>query len=98
LHSLPSIRSFESKDGQERAPPGVGDRLRQVVIPDHIGNPQVFVIDHIVRLDELARFLVVKVAPLSCDVLMRLGQQRDGFASRWLPCVRRAIRRWQRRG
>jgi hypothetical protein len=73
-HSLPSIRSFEREDGQERAPSGVGDRLRQAVSADHVGNPQVFVIDRVECLDQLVSFLVMDVAPLAGNVLLRLGE------------------------
>ena len=77
---FPALRSLESEDGQERAPPRIGDALGEVVVLDHVGDPQVFVIDHVVRLHQREGFLVVEVAALAGDVLMRLGQQRDGLA------------------
>jgi hypothetical protein len=81
LHSLPSIRSFERKDGQKRAPPCSTNALGKGVVADDIGNPQVFMVDHIVRLQQVARFLVMEVAAPPDDVLARFGEQRDGFAS-----------------
>ena len=52
--------------------PASGMRLSEVVVLHHVADPQVFVIDHIVRLHQLARFLVVEVTALARDVLMRL--------------------------
>jgi hypothetical protein len=50
---LPSVCCFESKDGQERRPAYVLDRLGKVMIPDHVGRLQVLMIDDIVGLDEV---------------------------------------------
>src|SRR5258708_37239090 len=80
LHSLPGSCSLESEDGQERAPPGIGDALGQGVVLHQVADPQVFVIDHVVLLDELTGFLVVKVAPLVVHVLMGFGEQHHRLA------------------
>src|SRR5260221_3529374 len=80
LHALPGACSLESEDGQERAPPGIGDALRQGVVLDHGADPQVFMVDHVVLLDELAGFLVVEVAPLVAHVLVGLGEQHHRLA------------------
>ena len=37
-------------------------------------------VDHVVRLDELAGLFVVEVAPLPGDVLLRLGEEFHRFA------------------
>jgi hypothetical protein len=50
---LPSVCCFENKDAQERAPGSITDALGEVVIPDHVGRRQVFMIDDIVGLDEV---------------------------------------------
>jgi hypothetical protein len=50
VHSLPGACSLESEDDEERLLPGVRDALRQRVVLHHVGNPQVFMIDHIVLL------------------------------------------------
>ena len=80
LHSLPGARSLESKDGEKLSPARIADALGQMVIPHQVGNPQVFMVDDIVGVDELVGLLVVEVTPLPCDMEMRLGQQGDGFA------------------
>jgi hypothetical protein len=48
VHFPISIRSFEGKNGKERRPPGVSNRLFQMVILYHMVDLQVFVIDRIV--------------------------------------------------
>ena len=54
-----------------RNPPhGVGDTLGQVVVLRHVGNPQVFMVDHVVRLHKGASCFVMKVTPLPCDMLL----------------------------
>src|SRR5690348_14807154 len=50
LHSLPGARSLESEDSEKRAPPGIKNALGQVVVSHQVGDPQVFVIDDVVRL------------------------------------------------
>jgi hypothetical protein len=80
-HSLPGSYRLESKDGQEHAPPRIRDALGEMVVLDHVSDPQIFMIDHIVGLDKRGGLLVVEIAPLAGDVLLRLGQQRDGFAA-----------------
>jgi hypothetical protein len=50
------------------------------MVPDHVGDPQVFVIHRVVRSHEGERRLVVKVLALAAHCLMRLGEQRNSFA------------------
>ena len=52
-----------------------------MVVRDHIGRLQVFVIHHVVLAHTGQRRLVVKVLPLPAHLLMRFRQQRDRFAS-----------------
>ena len=80
MHSLPSIRSFESKDGQKCAPTSITDAFGEGVVPNHVADPQVFMIDRVVGLHQLARFFVVEVAPLPCDVLLGFRQEERRFA------------------
>jgi hypothetical protein len=87
LHSLPSIRSFESEDDEERAPPRIADAFGEGVVPDHVADLQVFVVDHVVLFDQCASFLVVGVAPLPGNVLLRFGQHDDCFASAMTPLL-----------
>src|SRR5215469_16623328 len=54
---LSSLSRFERQDAQEGAPPSVRNGLRQVVIPQHVGRLQVFVIDRVVLLDQGKRRL-----------------------------------------
>jgi len=56
------------------------DALGKVMIPDHIADLQVLVIDHIIGAHECERRLVMKVLPLAAHLQMRLGQQCNGFA------------------
>src|SRR5262249_52668512 len=41
------------EDGPELRPASVRDGLGQVVIADHVGDPQVFRIDHVIRAQEV---------------------------------------------
>jgi hypothetical protein len=43
-----------------------------MVVLDQVGHPQVFMVDHIVRLHQLVGFLVVEAAALPGDVLLGL--------------------------
>jgi hypothetical protein len=52
-----------------------------MVVSHQVGDPQVFVIDYVVRLDQLAGFSVMEVAALVADVLVGFRQERDRFAS-----------------
>jgi hypothetical protein len=65
---LPSVCCFESKDGEERTPASIGDALGEVVIPEHVGRLQRFVIDGVVLLHQRERRLVVEVLPLALDL------------------------------
>src|SRR6516164_5617529 len=85
LHSLPGACSLESKDGQQRAPPRIADALGQVTVLDQVGDPQVFVIDDVVRLDQLTGFSVMEVTALVADVLVGFRQERRRFASAVAP-------------
>src|SRR6516165_5629708 len=85
LHSLPGACSLESEDGQERTPPCVRNGLGEVVVPHPVGDPPVFMVDDIVRLDQRTRFLVVEVAALAGDVLMCLSQEGHCVASPMAP-------------
>jgi len=80
LHSLPGACSLASKDAQERAPPRITDAFGEGVVADQVGNPQVFMVDHIVRLDKLGGFFVVAVASLTGNVLLGFCQPRQRFA------------------
>jgi hypothetical protein len=71
---------LESEDGEKRRPARIGDALGEVVVLDHVGRVQVFVIDRIVRPHQGERRLMVKILPLALQLLMRLGKQRYRLA------------------
>jgi hypothetical protein len=58
-----------------------------VVVSHHVGDPQVFVIDHIVRPHQREGCLVVKVCPLAAHCLMRLRENTDSFAPAIAPAL-----------
>src|SRR4029077_366855 len=76
-HALPSIRSCDSEDDEERAAPRITNALGEVVILHHVADPQVFVIDRVVVRHQRVSFLVVEVAALARDVPLRLGEDQD---------------------
>jgi hypothetical protein len=86
-HSLPGARSLESEDGEERTPPRVADAFGEVVIPHHVGDPQILVIDRVVALDERQCRLVVEVLALATHRLMRLRQQADRLPPAMTPLL-----------
>src|SRR6476661_7612401 len=51
-YPLPGTCCLESEDGEKRAPPRIADALGEMVILDHIGHLQVFMIDHVVLSNE----------------------------------------------
>jgi hypothetical protein len=73
-YPAPSVYCFGGKDDEERAPPRITDRLGEVVILDHIRDPQVLVIDCVVGSHERERGLVMKVGSLAAYDQMRLRQ------------------------
>jgi hypothetical protein len=75
LHLLPGACCLESEDGEKRRPACVRDALCKVVVPDHIGRLQLFMIDRVVLLNEGQRRLMVEVLSLATYRLMRLRQQ-----------------------
>jgi hypothetical protein len=83
----PSIRSFESKDGEKRRPSCVRNGLGQVVIPHQVGDPQLLVIQHSVLAQQCQRRLVVKGGPLATDRLVRFRQQYKRFPTASAPLL-----------
>jgi hypothetical protein len=71
-HFPTGARCLESADAQECAPPGIGDALGQVVVPEHIADLHVLVIDRVVLTHEGERGLVVEVLSLPPHRLLRL--------------------------
>jgi hypothetical protein len=51
------------------------DALGEMVILEHVGRLQVFVINCVVLTNQLERCLVMEVLPLALHFLMRLGEQ-----------------------
>jgi hypothetical protein len=70
-YPLPGAFSLESKDGEKRAPPCIGDALGKVTVPDHIADLQIFVIDHIIGSHQGERRLVMKVLSLTAHQMVR---------------------------
>src|SRR5215469_8806523 len=70
-HLTPGACCLGLKDGAKRCPASIGDALGEVVVPDHIRNPQIFHIDHVILLQQRECGLVMKVAPLPLHRLMR---------------------------
>ena len=79
-HSLPGSCRLEREDSQKCAPASIGDALGKGVVLRHIGHPQVFMVDHVILLNDLACRCVMEVASLPGDVLLGFGQRRDGLA------------------
>jgi hypothetical protein len=52
-----------------------------MVVPHQIGDPQLFMVDHLGLTDERQRRLVVEVLPLAAHTLMGLGQPAHRLAA-----------------
>jgi hypothetical protein len=80
-----SLFRFEGQDHYEIAPACVIDALRQMTVLDHSPDVQFFDFDALVLSDQLSRFFVVKIAPLSFHLQMFLRQHPDRFLSPFAP-------------
>src|SRR5579859_3469333 len=69
------------EDGPELRPARISEALSQVMVPDHVSDPQIFQGDGVVLAQEIQRGLVVEVRALSLHRLMRLGELVHGFAA-----------------
>src|SRR5258708_6822590 len=67
------------EDATEPRPAGIADALSQVVIPQHIGDLQIFQVNRVVLAQQGQRGLVVVIGALAFDVLMGLRQQCHGL-------------------
>ncbi len=76
-HPTPGAHCRGFEDAAERGPAGIADALGEAAIPPPIGDPQIFEGDGVVGAQQGQRGLVVEVAPLPREVLVRLGEQRD---------------------
>ena len=69
------------EDAQERRPSRIADAFGEMVILDHVGRLQVFMIDRVAGLDQAERRLVVEVLALAFHLQVCLGQQLHRLAS-----------------
>ncbi len=79
LHSLASVCCFACEDGTKLTPACIRDAFGEVVVPHHIGDLQLFEIDHIVLTHEHERRLVVKITSLAFHVLGDFGSSGKRF-------------------
>src|SRR5262249_40247456 len=76
---LKSVCCFENKDAQERTPPRIGDTLGEVVVPDHVGRLQIFVVDGVVLVHERQCGLMMEVGALALHLQVCLRKQPYRF-------------------
>ena len=79
-HSPTGAHCLVGEDAQELAPASILDGLGKVVILEHVGRLQVFVIDGVVLLDKYQRGLLVEISALTLHLEVLLGQQPHSFA------------------
>src|SRR5262245_53548261 len=58
-----------------------------MVVPDHVADLQILVIDRVILTHKSERRLVMKISSLAAYALMRLGQQRYRLASAMTPLL-----------
>src|SRR4051812_10643920 len=58
-----------------------------MVVLEHVGRLQVFMIDGVVGAQQGKRGLVVEILPLPPDLLMLLGEELDRFAAAFAPLL-----------
>src|SRR5215469_12192046 len=86
---------FAFEDGPERRPPGITEALGEVVVPDPVGEPQVFHIDGVILMQRREGSLVVKVPSLPPHLPMlalELGDRRAAAMAALLPARHAALR------
>src|SRR5262249_18761319 len=78
-------RGFQ--DGAERRPAGIAAALGEVAVPHQSGDPQIFERDAVVGAQQTQRRLLVEVAPLPLDRLVRLGEPTHRRAAPMAPLL-----------
>ena len=76
------------EDAQERAPSGILDALGKMVVLEHVGRLQVFVIDGVVLAHEGERRLMAKVPSLALHLLMRSRYSSWSSGPSWITSER----------
>ena len=76
----PAHAALASRMRTELRPARIADALGEVMVPDHIGDPQIFEIDRVVLAHEIQRGLVVEVGALALQRLMRPLEVAHRFA------------------
>ena len=66
-------------------PARVTDALRQAMVFDHSPDVQILDFDALVLIDQLSRFLEMKIAPLPFHFQMLLRQPTNRFLSTFAP-------------
>jgi hypothetical protein len=80
-HATASVCCFAFEDGPKLCPPSIRDALSQVGVLDHVADPQIFEIDHIVLPHQQERRFVVEVGTLPTDLLVLPGEDLHGLAA-----------------
>ena len=86
-HSLPGACSLESEDGQEPRPARIADALGKVVVLDPMGRLPIFMGDAIVGAHQPCCVLVMEVAPLVGDGVLRFRQEHNRGGAAMAPLL-----------
>src|SRR5215510_9980714 len=84
-HLSSSLFRFEDQDHYELRPSRVTDALRQMMVPHHSLDVQIFYFDALVLRYQLSCFFEMEISPLSFHLQMLLRQPAYGFLSPFAP-------------
>jgi hypothetical protein len=68
------------EDARERRPPRILSGFGEMVMIDHVADPQILVVVRIVGSDQRQSRLLVEVPFSAAHLLVRPGRRYDGFA------------------
>ena len=66
---------LEGEDAQKLRPSGVLNGLGQMMVLEHVGDLQIFMIDRVEMSHQLQRCFVLEVLPLMPHLVVRFGKQ-----------------------
>src|SRR5262245_14396498 len=84
-HFSSSLFRFEDQDHYELSPTSVTDAFRQMMVPHHSLDVQIFYFDALVLRNQLSCFFEMKISPLSFHLQMLLRQPAYRFLSPFAP-------------
>ncbi len=80
-HTMTSSLSLLSEDVEKRAPTGIHDTFRKVMVFHHVVDTQFLDSDMVIVFGVLLGDFIVKITALTGDLQVRFSRVQGGFAS-----------------